>query len=322
MNSEIRETVRSVAQRLRSRLLAIDPASPTAHDAVFAAADELLAGLASLDLVGEVNRLPSSEIWNITGDILDLGRLQHRARFKPRGYAGDFEMLAQICDFWTTDHPLGKLFDEYFQAQAAPQSVRNRTAVVADAIFTEISARRTPLKVVSVGSGPARDVFSAAERLSLAERKRLLVTLLDLDPDALTAAKKSLSARLSSHQVTAIRVNLARLPGRPQDAAHLSGADMIFCTGFFDYLSAVDAARMLRLFFERLSTGGRILVFNFSPANPTRPYMEWIGNWYLTYRTAPEMAAVAENAGIPAGDFKIAEDASGVSVYLDIRKSA
>ena len=47
--------------------------------------------------------------------------MQRHARLKPHSYAGDYEMLEKICSGRLCDHPLGRVFDRFFQGQAAPR---------------------------------------------------------------------------------------------------------------------------------------------------------------------------------------------------------
>src|SRR5262245_42044348 len=132
METSIRDTVRASAQELLAALADCDQqcsagASASELDAACAAAlDQCLARLQPLALWGPDNRLPSSELWNLCGHYLARGWLQNQARTKPRGYAGDFEMLARIYEERLTDDPLGRSFDRYFQNEAAPRAVRNR----------------------------------------------------------------------------------------------------------------------------------------------------------------------------------------------------
>ena len=65
---------------------------------VEAALSASLHRLAETGCWGEANRLPSKEFWRIAGPLLELGTLQRHARLKPRGYAGDYQMLHWICD--------------------------------------------------------------------------------------------------------------------------------------------------------------------------------------------------------------------------------
>jgi len=297
---------------------------PLAVALVDAALSSCLARLAQTRLWGEANRLPSGELWKIAGSRLEVGVLQHAARFKPRAYAGDFEMLARICGGYRCEHPLGRAFDAFFQAQAAPQAVRSRTEQTGAAIASDCLARPAgPYHVVSVGSGPALDVRRALGLLPEGRRSQLRVTLLDLDPDALDFARAQLAPLLPDGADAALRctrANLFRLPQKANPGVAVRAADFLICTGFFDYLDEEPAAAMLRWFWERLAPGGSLLVGNFAPHNPSRAYMEWIGNWYLIYRTAEQIRELAARARISPGSVTIGCERLGVDLFLGARK--
>jgi hypothetical protein len=140
--------------------------------------------------------------------------------------------------------------------------------------------------------------------------------LLDMDPEALDFARQQLEPLLPAGALTCRRENLARLPARPDVTEMLAGADFLVCSGLFDYLNDETAAAMLRLFWGQLAEGGLLLVGNFAPHNPTRAYMEWIGNWYLIYRTAEQLARLASVAGIAESHFRVASEPLGVDLFL------
>jgi hypothetical protein len=50
--------------------------------------------------------------------------------------------------------------------------------------------------------------------------------------------------------------------------------------------------------------------------------MEWIGNWYLTYRTQGELAELAQVAGIPAAAVRLGVERAGVNLYLQAERSS
>ena len=107
------EVVRRAAATLRERLTAIESqiAAGREPDAIYvdvsAALDDCLSQLRTTGLWGIANRLPSSELWNAAGEILCRGWLQNQARIKPRGYAGDYEMLSRIQEDRLCEDPLG-----------------------------------------------------------------------------------------------------------------------------------------------------------------------------------------------------------------------
>lgn len=285
------------------------------------ALDRCLAALVETGLWGRDNQVPSHELWLIAGSILECGGLQHRARFKPRGYAGDFEMLE---DFWNrreNETLPGKLFDRYFLKQAAVEAVRARMEQSAAAVMRmALEPRREELRVVSIGSGAATDLRQAAKLLPEAAAAKLRYALVDIDEAALAFAKSKLEDSLRADQVATYRENLFRLAKGKRGAALVAEADVVLCTGLFDYLSDADAAAMLKLFWNGLRAGGELFVGNFAPHCPTRAYMEWLGNWYLIYRTVDEFTRIAELAEIPAEARRIGADRTGCDLFLVARK--
>jgi hypothetical protein len=70
------------------------------------------------------------------------------------------------------------------------------------------------------------------------------------------------------------------------------------------------------LFWNALRGGGLLMVGNFAPHNPSRAYMEWIGNWYLLYRAPADLARLAEQAGIPRWAIQIGAERLGIDLFL------
>lgn len=276
--------------------------------------------LARTGCSGEANRVPSGELWRLAGPFLETGTLQRRARLKPRGYAGDHELLAQIAARQCCDHPLGRHFDRFFQRQAAPQAVRARMQQTAASLVAHrLRSPSGEYRVASVGSGPGIDLRQALETLPGDARRGLRVTLLDLDPAALEFARRQLDPLLAPGAVEAVRENLYRLTQRPR-AALPEHTHFLVCSGLFDYLEDEAAIGLLQAFWRSLASGGLLLVGNFAPLNPTRAYMEWVGNWYLIYRTAEKLDRLAEQAGIPRNCRTIAADHTGIDLFLIARK--
>ena len=277
--------------------------------------------LAGTGCWGEANRLPSSELWRIAGGLLERGTLQAHARNKPFGYAGDHEMLTRIWERSCCQDPLGAAFDRYFLRQAAPAAVRARIEQTAAAMAVHcLHSRRPEYEVVSVGSGPAIDLYEALVALPAERRAMVRVRLLDLDPQALETAAGRIGPLLSDGALSPVRTNLYRLPQGSQGTGVLGRPDFLICSGLFDYLADEPAVAMLRLFWEQLGEDGLLLVGNFAPHNPTRAYMEWLGNWYLLYRTAEDVHRLAAAAGLPPETFSVGCDRTGNDLFLMAQK--
>jgi hypothetical protein len=327
VTNELLDEVRSAATELVERLQFAERASGGwAHEElsnalVDVAMRNCLKRLSATGCWGEANRMPSGEFWRIAGPLLESGSLHTHARRKPRGYAGDHEMLARICNRAYCDHPLGRALDHFFQSQAAPSAVRSRTELAAALLASRVLQHQgAGFHAVSVGAGPAIDVQRAVQMLPEKHRRRLRVTLVDLDPLALEAARERIEPVLSDGALRCEQANLARLPTSRRAASVLDQPDFLLCLGLFDYLNAEVASALLDLFWRRLAPGGTMLVGNFAQGCPTRAYMEWVGLWYLTYRRADELRDLAATSGLPDNCVSVAAEPLGVNLLLQAQK--
>ena len=357
-----RQAVQQIGQALAQRLEAVhqrvENPSAAGQDAseatiaceatVAAAMDEALAGLERLGLAPQQRTGATQMLWAIAGAWLRRGWLQTRAWTKPRGYAGDYELLAAIYQRQLCGDPLGRLLDGYFQAQAAPQAVRNRMALASQWIRQAAQAAFAPsvsaqgdrtestvqgqlrpeastasptrrVKVALLGSATGLEVRQALAELPAGSRQRLELVLLDYDPAALEYAAAVLCGWLRPEQVHTVATNLARLPRRHAAWDH-APCDLMLIPGLLDYLDDAAAAALLAWGYEQLSKGGRLVAFQFAPHNPTRPYMEWIGDWWLIYRDQGALAALARHAGLDESICRIGAEPLGIDLFLSIER--
>jgi SAM-dependent methyltransferase len=318
--------VHQAAAGLMSRLHPLDnrPIDDASQREVAEAIDACLTELNSLNLWGLDNRLLSSTLWNAGEPLLSRGWLQNRARTKPRGYAGDYELLAWIYEQRVADDPLGRLMDRYFQAQAAPQAVRNRMAMMADWIAGLVSGTAAsntgPIRIGIVGAALGFELRDAARRLDKQQKRRLTAVLVDMDPDALDFAAQNLNGVLAPNEFETLAANFFRLPQRPTSMAQLTACDLILCPGLFDYLDDQAARDMLGALYARLAPGGRLIVFQFAPHNPTRAYMEWFGNWYLTYRDLEQLESVVARAELMGAEIHFGAEPLGIDLYAAVSR--
>jgi extracellular factor (EF) 3-hydroxypalmitic acid methyl ester biosynthesis protein len=284
--------------------------------------DRCLRQLAGTGCWGPANAVPSSRLWHRTCRWLQRSELIQRARGKPRGYAGDFELLDKIAGHWCGgEHPLGAVLDRYFQRQAAPQAVRQRFQHLAEAIGDCSRVRPAGARFACVGSGPAVEIQRAWPDIPARARARIRWTLFDIDPAALESAAGRYGAWLGDRLVC-LRANPARLP-TDRRWSHVRGQfDLVYCPGLFDYLEDEQAVRMLRLLQAWLAPGGRLLVYNFSPANPTRALMEWIGNWYLIHRDRHAVQRLLARAGLDDACARVYTLADDVLVVGEVASPA
>jgi len=216
------------------------------------------------------------------------GPFFHHAFTKPCGYPGDFETIEIIYDCCPRGEDLpGLIFDDYYLHARPAQAVRNRLAYLVDRLAAEV-ARRTaagiqPVRLLSLGSGPARELALLSERPGCA--RAVEVTCLDMDDAALTYARQRINRRLNG-PVQFVHDNALRYAhgvNRPAQPF-----DVIYAAGLFDYLDANLAARLIEDCHGMLAPGGTLIVGNFSTeTHPNdRVLVDWLLDWPLHYREA------------------------------------
>lgn len=276
---------------------------------------EFCGWLLRLETEASAGKLRAEEVRTVWHEaaarVLTIGTCQGYVCSRPRGYDGDFEIIERIYARWRSPNPALAKWDDFFHAQAAPQAVRNRKRYFLDWLAAhETLASGDGLRLLNVGSGPARDVF---EHFTTRPESRVRIECVDSDVDAISHAAAlcaPFADRLYFHRVNALRF-------RPRGQFQL-----IWSGGLFDYLNDDLFVRLLRRLWSALAPGGELVVGNFSPANPSRAYMELVGGWVLIHRTAAELTTLALCSGVPQESIRITAETKGVNLFLHLSKEA
>src|SRR5262249_18800404 len=113
----------------------------------------------------------------------------------------------------------------------------------------------------------------------------------DQDPESL----KVLQTDYGRAGITAIQGTVKSiLAGKRR----FSNMDLVYSSGLYDYLPEPVATRLTTRLFLMLSSGGKLVIANFTPDLPDSGYMETAMHWFLTYRTEADMERLI--AGIPS----------------------
>lgn len=271
--------------------------------------------LTQVDVERRCGKLSSDE-WQATraafGEALSPQTIQGFGLAKPYGYAGDFEMLEKIYLRQVSDNPRLKKWDEYFHRQKAPQAVRNRKAYFIN-LLRKLEAAATngrgPVEALNVACGPARDLFEYFDQRGPGSRLRF--DSLDHDRHAIAYATEL--CRDFPDRVTFHRANAFRFTARKQYR-------LLWCAGLFDYLDDNSFKTLLRRLYGFVCEGGEIVIGNFADNNPTRNYMELLGEWFLHYRCREQLLALARGCGIPDSALSVGQEEEGVNLFLHIKR--
>src|SRR5687767_5874364 len=235
-----------------------------------------------------------------------IDTVQGFARRQPHGYPGDFEVIERIYNKYVNPDPMLARWDEFLQAQAAPQAVRNRKAYF-HSLLVNGKKSGGVLDVVNVGSGPGTDVQTFFEAHPDVHCQILSI---DHDLKAITHARQLCSkhlARAEFIQKNALRFHTYRR------------FDVVWSAGLFDYLDDKLFVFLVRRLASLLKPGGQLVVGNFCDGNPTQAYMEVFGGWFLNYRSRAELAGLAVAAGFDPSSVSIQSEETGVNLFLHIQ---
>lgn len=245
----------------------------------------------------------------------------NRAFFKPRGYAGDYEMMNHLY----RDELVGKtLFDQcmhkYFIDEPAGVAVKNRGQYLYEKItqlFESVPAAE-PLKVLSIASGPAMEQQIFLQKGTRFHGRTAEFTCLDQDEESLKHAQRQLqsSERIlrSGFQFRfmnyAIRNVIAE--GCPE-----KDYDLIYSAGLFDYFTEPVAQMAAKQMLASVKPGGRVIIGNFSKNNPSVPFMELVLDWHLIYRSEEDLLRIFKGLG---SKIWVEKEPLGVNLFLVIQK--
>jgi extracellular factor (EF) 3-hydroxypalmitic acid methyl ester biosynthesis protein len=249
----------------------------------------------------------------------------HRTFTKPLGYTGDYEMVNMLLRESpdTGSSTYAKIVQEYNIFTGAPAAHRNRIDMLEERLKNEtlrVIEEARPFTVLNVGCGPALEVQRFIRKEDLARYG--MFGLMDFNEETIEYAKKMIQNAIneSGHKpmVKFIHKSIDSLLKEALDNPDKArpSYEMIYSAGLFDYLTGRTCKHLVELFYSWLRPGGLLTVTNVHPKNFCRYSMEHFLEWHLIYRDENEMEALAP----PDVEKEIVTDATGLNVFLDIRK--
>jgi extracellular factor (EF) 3-hydroxypalmitic acid methyl ester biosynthesis protein len=262
----------------------------------------------------------------------------HRARVKPLGYPGDYEVMNHIYGERLEGRTLlGQALNYTTLQSPAAAAVRNRKDMMkrelkalfdtGEGAFEPLSltaeASVTPVRVLSVAAGPAQETFEVLSELDHLPRP-LEVVLFDQDPGALAFAYgrlKALADQKFKGQLKLIYLHdsIRRLLNDQALFEGFGPFDLVLCSGLYDYLRHSTAVKLTAQMYAHCKPGGQVLIGNMVHNNASRWIMEHHLEWTLLYRTHEEMLAFA-GEGAPSASLRIITEPTGVNPFVGLTR--
>lgn len=245
--------------------------------------------------------------------LMHQGPLTSRAYLKPRGYAGDAQMIDYIYgvddDRYAPEatSDIGEQIFEYCMRRPAPVAVRERRRIVANHIDA-LAKRINKPRILALAAGCLRE---ADISVAVKQRKIGEFIALDQDPQSLAVVERD----YSQYGVSTVCADVHSLV---KQNMKLGKFDFVYATGLFDYLKRPFAKRLARTMLSMTRPGGQILIPNFAPDVPDVGYMEAFMGWKLVYRDGEDLLALFEQADLT--DYDLFSGANNNIVYVIVRK--
>jgi len=262
------------------------------------------------------------------GDLLMQSPWMHRARHKPLGYPGDFEVMNGLYGRHFAGPSLfAKALNLGFVSTPGAEAVRTRKEMLQErlsAILDEKEARGEPCRILSIAAGPAQEV------LGLLEARRhigvpLEIVLFDQDKSALSFSFARLNRVVAQRWQGQVRVvhlhdSITKLLRGCTRLSNSGVFDAVYASGLFDYLQPHTWVSLCRNLYSMLAEGGRLYVGNMVPENASRWFMELHLDWFLEYREHEELLALAGKAA-PEAPLQIIEESTGVNPFIVVTRA-
>ena len=271
--------------------------------------DELLAITAYEYRQGNVSKDAISEINTRFGKEFMENTLHGRGFLKPNGYPGDYLFLDRIYTNSVSANPKYAIWDEYVQQNGAPDAVRNRKEYFKHLARAKAKSA-SQLNILNIISGSGREL---AELYDTVPSKNIHTTCVEIDEKAI-----AFSQELNKNHLECIAYISANIFRYQTEASF----DFIWAAGLFDYLNDKAFVKLLQRFTTWQKKGGEIVVGNYNEShNPSRDYMEILGDWHLIHRTEAQMLQLAREAGFSEDKIRVSRMPDNVILYLHLETS-
>ncbi len=259
---------------------------------------------------------------NLITPLLSAGECWRRSYTKPLGYPGDYQIMNYAYDF----EPLGDALPAKYLHLVGVTSGRLILSRM-DSLVEMLTAHAVErpenkrFKVISIGSGPAREIESLARAVNQESGRRLDAVLVDSEPAAIAYAEKLLSplSEKIGFDFDTMNVSIRDIVSERYSDAIYRNVNVIYSSGLFDYLGPRTARRYVEKLYAALEPGGRVIIGNVND-KPTGAIwvMEYATDWGLYFRNDQEMLAMAE--GLADAKVTLTEDANASVYFLVVEK--
>jgi extracellular factor (EF) 3-hydroxypalmitic acid methyl ester biosynthesis protein len=250
--------------------------------------------------------------FDICAEELDVSALFQHSRHKPLGYAGDYLIIDWTYTQKVTSADPGRRWDTFFHRLAVAEALRNRKDFFCDIVAACYAQAQQGLRVLDLASGPCRDLAEALARVG-PKAAGSQFHCVDIDERAIAYAKDIVQGHAAHVSFQWEHANVFEI----EPTNHY---DLLWAAGLFDYLNDRYAVALIKRMWSWAKDGGKIMIGNAHPRNPSRNLMEWCADWRLIHRTQADMLKLCEQADIPHACVAFAQEPLGINIFCIVTR--
>lgn len=258
------------------------------------------------------------EFRRIIGPYFDQSWFMQRAKAKPRGYPGDFEMLTAIYNGKTKSTGFGGYLDLYFLKSDLARAVCARMAAIRSFLVREVLARTTKTSILNVASGPGReytsDFGSAVESVQL--------TCVDTDEAALEFLRSQVAESSSEMDLSCVCYNALKMTSPEKNRLQFGSPDIIYSVGLCDYLPDRYLIRILDGWRQTAGENGIVYVAFKDALRYHAAEYQWHVDWHFYERTEEDCRKLFTQAGYDVDRMEVDRDDTGIIMNFVARAEA
>lgn len=243
----------------------------------------------------------------------------HRARSKPRGFTGDFEMLDAIYDQEPKSTGIGGYLDRYFLNADLARAVRSRLECIKRFLVKESLNRAMRMSVLNVASGPGREFSSGFEEVS----RNVRLTCVDTDQAALDCLRRSVNKEVAADlDLNCVCYSALRMTSPERNIEQFGESDIIYSVGLCDYLSDKYLIRILSSWRRSIAPQGIVYVAFKDCKKYVASEYQWHADWHFYQRTEEDCLKLLEDAGYDVNAMEMFRDDTGIIMNFVARQPA
>ncbi len=213
-----------------------------------------------------------------------------------------------------------KIFQKIWFNTDNSKAVRNRLKAVKREVYNsaqKITKKKDDLRIFSIASGSARAIIETLANLYLPNSKKIYVSFLDKNPEAIEYSKEK-TRSISFDDNFSFNWFIDTASNFP-DYCLDKKQDIIEMVGLLDYFDDEKGLSLFKIIYNNLEDDGFFITANIDN-NKEKKFVTNFIDWKMIYRNSEELESLAIKAGFKKENIKIFYEPLGIHSILVAKK--